>query len=64
MRIFGSGVSSMPRTAVLAGLVERPASSAARSATVCSQAALGTASSTSRHCTAFLPPIPSDLVAK
>jgi hypothetical protein len=60
--VFSSGVSSMP--VAPAGRFEPAASAAARSRTVSPHLGRGTASSTSRHCTALRPPTPSDLVAK
>ncbi len=62
MRVLASGVSSTPRASP--GRLERSASSAARAVTVSFHLARGTASSTRRHCTAFLPPMPSARVEK
>ncbi len=61
-RSRSSGVSSMPRAP--AGLVERAASSFARSRTVSSNRRGGASSSTSRHSTAVRPLTPSGRVAK
>jgi len=59
---LSSGVSATP--AASGGRFDAAASSAARAWTVSCHFARGTASSTRRHCTAFLPLTPSDLVEK
>jgi hypothetical protein len=62
VRVLSSGVSALPSASV--GLVDFAASSSALAATVSAHLERGTTSSTNRHSTAFLPPMPSAFVEK